>query len=117
LTVRPDGRRLLQLRDNIGKRQNHVEEAAGLPRMSLTRYERSMPISLDHLQLLCDYYGVMPREITDAESLTTLLGMATRIAAMYDGTLTFSVPAAPSPPAAQTSPAHGGQQQDAARLF
>lgn len=89
LTVIANGDRLKKLRKDKGLRQHEIEKESGVPPGRLTRYESSAPVPLDHLDKLTSYYNVPAREITNAESATMLLGLAMRIARLFEGNISF----------------------------
>jgi transcriptional regulator with XRE-family HTH domain len=87
ITVLPNGKTLTQLREAMGLRQHQIEAASGIPPGRLTRYERGFPIPLDHLDLLIQYYGVSARYLTQPDSVAVTIGLAARIAQLFDGKL------------------------------
>ncbi len=90
LTVTPRGERLAALRTALKMTQNEVEQETGLPPGRLTQYENSKPIPIDYLDLLINFYGVSAREVCNPDSMATVLGIATRIATVFEGQLIFN---------------------------
>jgi transcriptional regulator with XRE-family HTH domain len=84
LTVKPMGDRLQALRKHLGLRQHQVETLSGVPAGRLTQIERGGPTPLELIDLLSSFYEVTPRELTDPESVGTILDVAKRINTMYE---------------------------------
>jgi transcriptional regulator with XRE-family HTH domain len=89
LTVVPRGDRLRALRKNLNFRQHEVAEMAGIPAGYLSHYERNQPITIEYIGKLANFYGVSAREITQPDSMATAMQIATKIASVFDGQLTF----------------------------
>ncbi len=82
ITVRPKGKFLLHLRKD--QRQKDVEEAAGLPALRLSLYERGNPIPLGHLERLANHYDIPARELVEPESLEAVFCMARTIKRVFE---------------------------------
>lgn len=90
LTVIPKGKFLVFLRKKgddsrtAPRTQKEVEDAAGLPALRLSMYERGVPIPLDHLEKLSSYYGMPARELVDPASLEKTLLLVQRIYKLFE---------------------------------
>ena len=91
LTIKPNSPVLKDMHKKDGsRRQVEVEDAVNIPRGRLTQYERGMPMSLDHLELLAEYYNVSPESLTREDSVNTIRELAMRIQKLFGAVLSES---------------------------
>lgn len=64
--------------------QKEVEDAAGLPALRLSMYERGVPMPLDHLEKLSSYYGMPARELVDPTSFYKTLYLVARVYRLFE---------------------------------